>query len=108
MSILLAGCVIITAPPRLWGENEEGNKIRSRIPRAPVESSAISAVGYSKRLQILEIEFINGAIYRYLAVPRSVYHKLMTSESKARFYDQNIKGSYKSLRVREWQTKPEH
>ena len=108
---ILASCVVVTAvqsAPAETQEDSDSPKIRSRIPRAPVESSAISAIGYSKRLQILEIEFLNGAIYRYTGVPRSVYHKLMAAESKARYYDENIKGSYKSARVRRWQTKPEH
>jgi hypothetical protein len=30
--------------------------ITSHIPRAPVQSSAIAAVGYSKRLHVLEID----------------------------------------------------
>ncbi len=43
--------------------------IVSHIPRQPVESSAIAKIGYSKRRHILEIEFVNGAVYRYLNVP---------------------------------------
>lgn len=84
------------------GSQTPSDKIVSRIPREPVASSAIAFVGYSKRLQILEIEFINGAVYRYLAVPRSVYHKLMAAESKAHYYHQSIRGNYKSFRIRKW------
>ena len=61
---------------------------------------AIAKVGYSKRRRILEIEFVNGAIYRYLNVSASVYRDLMWAQSKARYYDMNIKGTYQSLRVR--------
>ena len=75
-------------------------QIVSHIPRQPVESSAIAAAGYSKRRHILEIEFVNGAIYRYLDVPPSVYRDLMSTESKARFYDFNIKKKYRSVRIR--------
>jgi KTSC domain len=70
------------------------------IPRAPVQSSAIAAVGYSKRSHVLEIEFVNGAIYRYLDVPPDVYHDLLAAKSKARFYDQNIRAKYRSVHVR--------
>ncbi len=73
--------------------------IVSRIPRQRIESSAIAKVGYSKRRHILEIEFVNGAIYRYLDVPSSMYRDLISAESKARFYDFNIKGKYRSARV---------
>ncbi len=72
-------------------------QIISHILRQPVESSAIAKVGYSKRHHILEIEFINGAVYRYLDVPAMVYHDLMAAESKARFYDSNIKRHYHSI-----------
>jgi hypothetical protein len=74
--------------------------IISRIPRQPVQSTAIAKVGYSKRRHILEIEFVNGAVYRYLDVPSAVYRDLMSAESKARFYDLNIKGHYRSVLIR--------
>src|SRR4029077_2935963 len=67
------------------------NHIVSHIPREPVQSSAIAKVGYSKRRHVLEIEFVNGAVYRYLDVPPSTHHDLMSAESKARFYDSNIR-----------------
>ena len=56
-----------------------------------MESSATAAVGYSKKLRALEIEFLNGATYRYLEVPRDVYRRLMAAESKARFYASEAK-----------------
>src|SRR5436309_8372906 len=79
------------------------NHVVSRIPRQPVQSSAIAKVGYSKRRHILEIEFVNGAAYRYLEVPVTVYRDLMSSKSKARFYDSNIRGHYRSVVVRSQQ-----
>ena len=48
---------------------------------------------------MLEIEFVNGAIYRYLDVPATVYRDLITAESKARFYDSNIKRHYRSVLI---------
>ena len=79
------------------------SQIISHIPRQPVQSSAIAKVGYSKRRHILEIEFVNGAAYRYLEVPVTVYRDLMSSESKARFYDSTIRGHYRSVVVRSQQ-----
>jgi hypothetical protein len=75
-------------------------QVVSHIARQPVESSAIANIGYSKYLHILEIEFVNGAIYRYLDVLQAVYHDLLSAKSKARFYDVNIRGHYRSIRVR--------
>ena len=74
--------------------------ITSHIPRRPVESAAIAAIGYSKRRHILEIEFVNGAIYRYFDVPPAVHRDLMSAASKARFYDSNIRRRYRSIPIR--------
>lgn len=74
--------------------------IVSRIPREPVESSALAAVGYSKRLRALEVEFRDGLIYRYEEVPLVLYRQFISAESKARFYNKNIRGKYHCLRVR--------
>jgi hypothetical protein len=74
--------------------------IVSHIPRGPVQSSAIAKVGYSKRRHILEIEFVNGAVYRYFDIPLSAHRDLMSAESKARFYDSNVKRHYRAVLVR--------
>ena len=74
--------------------------IVSRIEREPVQSRALSAVGYSKRLRALEIEFRRGGTYRYLGVPASVHQELLAAESKARFYNQHVRGKYRSVFVR--------
>ena len=81
-------------------EPQSPQPIISHMRRQPVDSTAIAKVGYSKRRHILEIEFANGAVYRYLDVSPSVYHDLMSAESRAQFYDFNIKGKYSSVRVR--------
>jgi hypothetical protein len=79
------------------------NQIVSRIPRQPVQSSAIAKIGYSKRPHILEIEFVNVAVYRYVDVPLKVYRDLMSAESKAGFYDSNVRRHYRSVLVRSQQ-----
>ncbi len=79
---------------------DEPSHIVSRIPRQPVQSTAIAKIGYSKRRHILEIEFVNGAVYRYLDVPTAIYRGLMSAGSKAQFYDFNVKGHYRSIPIR--------
>lgn len=74
--------------------------ITSRIKREPVQSTALASVGYSRRLRALEIEFKNGAIYRYLEVDRSTYQGLMSAPSRTRFYHEKIRSKYRSLHVR--------
>ncbi len=94
MAACLAAVAVAATPP------ETDDVVTSHIPRVRVESSGIKSVGYSKRKHILELEFANGAVYRYINVPRSVHHDLMATESKARYYDQFIKRNYPSQRVR--------
>ena len=99
--IELVFCILIViVADALADPSPTPSHIVSRIPRQAVQSTAIAKVGYSKRQHILEIEFVNGAIYRYLDVPPSVYHDLMLADSKARFYDANIRRHYHSVMIR--------
>lgn len=91
---LLCCCTRIDAFP------QDNDAIVSRIHRRHVDSTGIAAVGYSKRLHALEVEFLNGAIYRYDAVPASVYRAMIAADSKTRFYDDNVRGRYLSSHVR--------
>jgi hypothetical protein len=98
--IVLLFCISAALVAAAWAKpSPTPNHINSRIPRQSVQSSAIAKVGYSKRRHILEIEFVNGAVYRYLDVPPAAYRDLMSAESKARFYDSNIRNHYRSVLV---------
>jgi hypothetical protein len=101
---LILGLVMSTAAASVAcaepSESRGSPPIISHIPRQPVDSTAIAKIGYSKRRHILEIEFVNGAVYRYLDVPLTAYRDLMSAESKARFYDINIRRHYRSVLVR--------
>ena len=94
--------ILFFAPPLYAAPSRppETTAIVSRIKRVPVQSSALATVGYSGHLRAVEIEFHNGAIYRYLEVAPSVYHALLDAPSKAQFYDQNIRRRYRSVHVR--------
>ena len=96
--IALAAFLFAAAALAADRDNQAG--IVSHIRRVPVQSTALAAVGYSKRLRALEIEFRNGAIYRYLDVAPELYDALLNAQSKARFYDDNIRHKYRSLHVR--------
>jgi KTSC domain len=78
----------------------EQRQITSRIARQPVHSQALAAVGYSKRLRALEVEFVNGAVYRYSNVPPEIYHDLLVAPSKAQFYDANVRGHFPAVHVK--------
>ena len=97
---LWAACLLRPGSAEENIRSEAHNPIISHIPRERVTSNVIASIGYSKRRHILEIEFANGAVYRYVEVPPSVYRELIAAESKARYYDTNVKGNYPSVRVR--------
>jgi KTSC domain len=78
----------------------EQREITSHISRQPVHSHALAAVGYSKRLHALEVEFISGAIYRYSNVPPQLYRDFLSAASKAQFYDTNVRGHFPSVHVK--------
>lgn len=98
-ALLLTIVAVLITPGAVTAQPNEA-AIVSHIRREAVDSSAIATIGYSKQLRALEIEFVNGAIYRYLEVPSSLYRELRTANSKARFYDKNIRGRYRSVHVR--------
>ncbi len=100
MSAKSVWLLLFVCASRLLIASAARTTVTSHIPRKAVASKGIASIGYSKRLHILEIEFVNGAVYRYLEVASSVHRELMAADSKARYYDRNIKGNYPSARVR--------
>ena len=69
------------------------------MERTPVNSSSIAEVGYDPATRTLEVLFHNGHIYRYFAVPPSVYDAFMASDSKGKFLNENLKGLYQYVKV---------
>ena len=84
---------------RLVRAEPEGTVV-SRIQRAPVASTNVASVGYSRHLRALEIEFVRGAVYRFLNVPGKVYHEFLAAESKGHFIFENLRGKYEFVRIR--------
>ena len=93
LALLIRTAAFAADPPDAPG-------IVSRIERRPVESRALAAVGYSRRLRALEVEFKRGGTYRYLDVPRQVYDGLLAADSKAGYYNRHVRGKYHSVYVR--------
>ncbi|HEU5271516.1 MAG TPA: KTSC domain-containing protein [Jatrophihabitans sp.] len=67
--------------------------------RVPVESSAIASVGYDRATSVLEIEFADGDVYQYFAVPRRVHSELLAAESMGRYFQTRIRERYSYQRV---------
>jgi hypothetical protein len=72
-----------------------------RIFRERVSSSAIRSIGYCRQGHILEVEFIQRAVYRYYGVPERVHRAFMNARSHGRFMSYVIKpAGYRLQRVR--------
>lgn len=66
--------------------------LMTRSPTA--DSSSIASVGYSPQNRTLEIEFRNGARYRYFGVPCDAYEEMLAAESKGRYFHRVIRQIY--------------
>ncbi|MGH9191258.1 MAG: KTSC domain-containing protein [Acidimicrobiales bacterium] len=79
-----------------------------RLPNAPpaamnritVESSLVATAGYHDPSSTMELEFVDGGVYRYFVVPRSVFDALLTADSIGRFFQEHIRGVYPFERIR--------
>ncbi len=69
------------------------------MQRIPVDSTNLASVGYDAIARALEVEFRGGRVYRYFAVPAADYDGLMSSSSKGRYFNENIKDQYDFSRV---------
>ncbi len=59
----------------------------------------LTSVAYLAETSTLELEFRNGAAYRYFAVPRVVFDDLLAAESKGAYFGQCIRDIYPNQRV---------
>jgi hypothetical protein len=65
----------------------------------PVDSSVIAAVGYDDAQQTLYVRFNSSGIYVFHDVPPATYHALMDADSKGRFFNAEIRDSYRYTRL---------
>jgi len=65
--------------------------------RTSVESEAMRSVGFHEGT--LEIEFIQGDVYRYFDVPSEVYEALMRAESHGAFLSNSIRDRFRFARL---------
>ncbi len=57
------------------------------MERTPVKSTTMVSVGYDPISQLLEIEFVGGAVYQYMDVPEDIFLGLMQAESKGQYFN---------------------
>jgi hypothetical protein len=69
------------------------------VDRIPVSSTNLRSVGYDSEALLLEIEFLDGAVYQYFSVPPAVYQDLMAAESKGSFLAKHVRNRYRYRRL---------
>jgi hypothetical protein len=62
------------------------------IPKMhPVESSAVSVIGYDAEAEEAYVEYLAGGLYAYEGVPVDVFEELANADSKGTFVNAVIK-----------------
>lgn len=59
--------------------------------REPVDSEALTSVGYDPDRRMLEVEFEGGAVYRYYDVPPELHAGLMSAPSRGQYFAEHIR-----------------
>lgn len=65
------------------------------MDRDPVQSGNLAEVGYCADTMVLEIAFHKGSVYQYFDVSEAVYLELMHAESVGKYFNANIRKSYR-------------
>jgi hypothetical protein len=60
----------------------------------PVESTALTTVGYDQARELLQVEFRGRAVYHYFGVPAAVHQRLLDAPSKGSCFNQAIRGRF--------------
>lgn len=69
------------------------------MKRVPVDSEAISSVGYDAATETLEVEFITGRIYHYHGVSPGMHRSFLTAQSLGVFFNHHIRDAYRFREV---------
>src|SRR5918996_2415207 len=74
-------------------------ELRNAMERTPVDSSAIASVGYDQSRQILELEYVDGDVYRYFEVPEALHRALLAAPSIGQFVNTEVKGTFRYEKI---------
>lgn len=69
------------------------------MERVIIRSTQIRSVGFSEKEEILEIEFVNGKIYKYFGFSAVKFKEFMNSRSKGQYFSQYILNKYRFEKV---------
>jgi hypothetical protein len=66
----------------------------------PVSSTLLASVTYAVTESILQLEFCDGAIYRYFAVPAPIHSGLLAAGSNGSYFNRKIRSGFRYVRLR--------
>ena len=66
----------------------------------PVNSTLLASVNYDVDESILQLEFCDGVIYRYFAVPAAIHSGLLAADSKGSYFNHKIRSGFRYVRLR--------
>ena len=78
-------------------EEKESSSVESF---ATPESSNIHSVSYDAGKELLEVTFKGGGVYKYLAVPETLFRGMRNAESKGKYFNAEIKSKFAHEKVR--------
>lgn len=71
----------------------------NKITIPNIKSSSIKKLEYDIDNNELDITFIGNSVYRYHEITLDIWDKLKLSESKGRYFHQNIRSKFKVTRL---------
>lgn len=69
------------------------------MDRIPLESEALSSVGYDPARRVLEVEFTSGRVYQYFGVPQHEVERLLRAESRGAYFSERVRDRYEFEQV---------
>jgi hypothetical protein len=67
--------------------------------RRPVDSSAISSLGYDPESRTLEVEFRSGSVYDYFGVTARLFESFLEADSKGKFFAKRVRNRFPGERI---------
>ena len=61
----------------------------------PVDSTLLVSATYDVGESILQLEFCDGAIYTYFAVPEEILNGLLAADSKGSYFNRRIRSCFR-------------
>ncbi len=65
-----------------------------------VNSSLLASVSYEAIKSVLQLQFCDGAVYCYFAVPAVIYDSLLAAESKGAYFNRKIRDRFRYALIR--------